>query len=62
MVVVWGCRVVTYLLHVLLLYDQSWCQFGWGGGRGCNHAGTTVFWETLPKANIAVKPAPYRTL
>jgi hypothetical protein len=41
MVVVWGCNMLTYLLHVLLLYDQSWCQFGWGGGRGmqkpCRH-------------------------
>jgi len=33
-------------------------SLGWGGGRGCNLAGTTVFWETLPKANIAVKTAP----
>ncbi len=40
MVVVWGCRVVTYLLHVLLLYDQSQCQFGmgrWQRVQPCRH-------------------------
>ncbi len=34
MVVAWECRVVTYLLHVLLLYDQSWCQFWMGRWQG----------------------------